>query len=99
VTAIYGYYKDARTAEIVPDPEVNDIPAPEFLSDYRLEITYKEANQAISEGAETIYLIVKHNGRYVLTYKNALKIPDKHLISDINGRLCLFWNKWFYKII
>ena len=96
--AEYGYWKD-KPAQIVSNEPLNDdVPAKEYINLYRLEVTRKQANDLIAEGAETINMVIRLINSYKLTYKNALKLPNNHFIRDINGRLCLFRNKYFYKI-
>lgn len=95
----YGYWKDINRPAFIQEPIYNDVPPIEFLSDYRLEVTYKQANELINDGADRINMIVRDAGKWKLTYKNALKLPNNHLIRDINKRLCLFRNRKFYKII
>ena len=96
-----GYWKDNNNKPVQTDaPDTfNDIPPREYLNDYRLEVTHRQANQLIKEGAERINMIVNTLNGWKLTYKNALKLPNWHFIKDINGRWCLFKNRYFYKII
>jgi vancomycin resistance protein YoaR len=96
--AEYGYWKDKPAQIVLNEPLNDDVPAHEYLRLYRLEVTRKQANDLIAEGAETINMVIRLIYGYKLTYKNALKLPNNHFIRDINGRLCLFRNKYFYKI-
>ena len=96
--AEYGYWKDKPAQIVLNEPLNDDVPAHEYLRLYRLEVTRKQANDLIAEGAETINMVIRLISSYKLTYKNALKLPNNHFIRDINGRLCLFRNKYFYKI-
>ena len=96
--AEYGYWKDKPAQIVLNEPLNDDVPAQEYINLYRLEVTRKQANDLIAEGAETINMVIRLINSYKLTYKNALKLPNNHFIRDINGRLCLFRNKYFYKI-
>ena len=96
--AEYGYWKDKPAKIVSNEPLNDDVPAQEYINLYRLEVTRKQANDLIAEGAETINMVIRLVNSYKLTYKNALKLPNNHFIRDINGRLCLFRNKYFYKI-
>jgi hypothetical protein len=96
--AEYGYWKDKPAQIVLNEPLNDDVPAKEYINLYRLEVTRKQANDLIAEGAETINMVIRLINSYKLTYKNALKLPNNHFIRDINGRLCLFRNKYFYKI-
>jgi len=97
--APYGYYIDKVQAQpTVPEQPINDIPIKQYLSQYKLEITYIQANQLISEGAETINLIIFDRGKYYLTYKNALKLPSNTFIRDINRTMTIFRKKHFIKL-
>ena len=96
--AEYGYWKDKPAQIVLNEPLNDDVPAKEYINLYRLEVTRKQANELIAEGAETINMVIRLINSYKLTYKNALKLPNNHFIRDINGRLCLFRNKHFYKI-
>lgn len=99
-TAIYGYWKDdTKVVKPVIESDLNDIPPVDMINNYKLEITYKQANELIKEGAETINLIVRISRTWHLTYKNALKLPNNTFIRDINSRWCLFRNQKFYKIL
>ncbi len=97
--APYGYYIDkVQVQQPVNELPYNDVPLKQYLSQYRLEITYKQANQLILEGAETINLIIFDKGKYYLTYKNALKLPNNTFIKDINRTFTIFRNKHFIKL-
>ena len=96
--AEYGYWKDKPAKIVLNEPLNDDVPAQEYINLYRLEVTRKQANDLIAEGAETINMVIRLIYGYKLTYKNALKLPNNHFIRDINGKLCLFRNKYFYKI-
>lgn len=96
--APYGYWKDKGYIRQMVEPGVNDIPSSEFIRKYRLEITFKQANALIADGAETINMVIKTNGKYYLTYKNALKLPQNTFIRDINSRWCFYRNNKFYKL-
>ena len=91
--AQYGYFKD-RTPPPISEPMLNDEPCMEYILEYRLDCTYKEANQAIFDKETPVNLIIDGS----VTYANALKLPRWTWIRDINGRWCLF-NGLFYKII
>lgn len=96
--AEYGYWKN-KPAQIASNEPLNDdVPAKEYIDLYRLEITRNQANEAIKEGAHTINMVIRLINSFKLTYKNALKLPNNHFIRDINGKLCLFRNRYFYKI-
>lgn len=97
--AIYGYYKNAYVPHAFINEPTNDEPPNGMLHLYKLEITYKQANELIKDGALTINMVIKHNGKWSLTYANALKLPDNHFIRDINGRWCLFRKGKFMRII
>lgn len=97
--AIYGYYKNSYTPHFDFNEPLNDVPPADMIHLYKLEITYKQANELIKDGAMSINMVIKHNGKWVLTYANALKIPTNKFIRDINGRWCLFRKGKFYKII
>ena len=96
--AQYGYWADKAPQIALNEPEINDVPDREYLNLYRLEVTRQQANDLIREGAETVNMMIRLINTFRLTYKNALKLPNNHFIRDINGRLCLFRNKYFYKI-
>ena len=96
--AEYGYWKDKPAQIVLNEPLNDDVPAQEYINLYRLEVTRKQANDLIADGAETINMVIRLIHGYKLTYKNALKLPNNHFIRDINGKLCLFRNKYFYKI-
>lgn len=93
--AEYGYFKGFKTYTI-PEEYYNDVPL--NIYSYSLEMTYQQANEAIADGAETINLIIKHNNKYYLTYKNALKLSNFTLIKDVNGTYVIYYNNMFYKI-
>jgi hypothetical protein len=97
--AIYGYYKNVYVPHVWINDPLNDVPPADILNSYKLEITCKQANELIKDGATSINMIIKHNGKWSLTYANALKLPANHFIRDINGRWCLFRKGKFYKII
>lgn len=97
--AIYGYYKNVYVPPVWNNDPLNDIPPADMLKSYKLEITYKQANELIKEGAIAINMVIKHNGKWSLTYANALKLPENHFIRDINGRWCIFRKGKFMRII
>lgn len=98
--AQYGYFKDS----FKPPPEEQNkgdddtTPNSNHLSYYKLELTYKQANEAIKEGAQTINLIVIIGRDYIQTNKNALLIPKFRIIKDINENFCLFTGNKFLRI-
>ena len=99
IKAPYGYFIDkVQVNQPIIEPLINDIPLKQYLSQYRLEITYIQANELIREGAETINLIILDKGKYYLTYKNALKLPNNTFIKDINRVFTIFRNKHFIKL-
>ena len=90
----------ART--IQPKKEViNTVPFPGYR--YRLEITYKQANQAIREdGKDALINLVYYDtqtGKFWQTPKQAKHLPNGKFIRDINGRLVLKWKFKYYLII
>ena len=100
--AIYGYWQGAKQyAKLIPaDQNINTVPLPGYQ--YRLEITYKQANQAIKEdGKDALINLVYYDtitGKFWQTPKQAKHIKNGKLIRDINGRLVLKW-KWKYYLI
>ncbi len=97
--AQYGYFKDRFKPEPEEQNKGDTKPKTEFIKHYKLELTYKQANEAIREGAQTINLILIIGRDYLLTDKNALLIPKFKFIKDINEALCLFTGTKFIKII
>ena len=98
--ATYGYWKPPYAMPLpVVEPTIDDTPPTKYLGDYKLEITYKEANNLIRDGCETINLVCYDLGKWYLTYKNALKLPNLTFIRDINNRWCLFWRRKFYRLL
>lgn len=101
--AIYGYFECAKQcAKLIPaDQNINTIPFPGY--NYRLEITYEQANTAIKEdGKDAIINLVyydKITGKFWQTPKQAKHLPNGKLIRDINGRLVLKWKNKYYLII
>jgi len=101
--AIYGYWQGAKQcAKPIPaaDQNINSIPLPGYQ--YRLEITYKQANESIAEdGRNAIINLVYYDtitGKFWQTPKQAKHINNGKFIRDIDGRLCLKW-KWKYYLI
>ena len=101
--AIYGYWQYAKYAKPiqVSDPDINTVPFPGYQ--YRLEITYKQANQAIQEdGKDALINLVYYDiqtGKFWQTPKQAKHFPNGKFIRDINGRLCFKWRWKYYLII
>ncbi len=95
--ADYGYWKETTRVNPQPfEPEIDDTPVSNYLKDYHLEITRKQANDEIANGTDRINLVIKLINSFRLTNKNALKLPNNHFIRDITGRWCLFRNRHFY---
>lgn len=103
--APYGYWKPTKPVKKrhIKEDIYDDVPHKDFVNFYRLEITCEQANESIAEHPDAaINLVIFDrwvNNRWILTYKNALKLPNNHFIRDINGRMCLFRNKHFYLIL
>lgn len=94
--AMYGYFKGFNS--VIPETEYNDVPLDIYKNKYRLEVTYQQANEAITDGALNINMIIKHKNKFYLTYKNALKLNNYALIKDVNGTYLIYFNNMFYKI-
>ena len=93
--AKYGYFKPKqRTAPPVTESPMNDEPDMFFIRFYRLDCTYKQANEAIRNNESPVNLVIDGSE----TYANALKLPRFTLIRDIKNRWCIY-NKLFYKLI
>jgi len=101
--AIYGYFECATqyAKPIHEDQNINTVPFHGYQ--YRLEITYKQANQAILEdGKDALINLVYYDtitGKFWQTPKQAKHLPNGKLIRDINGRLVLKWRFNYYLII
>ena len=102
--AIYGYWQAAKQQCAKPIPEdynINTFPVPGYQ--YRLEITYKQANQAILEDGKYALINLMYydtqTGKFWQTPKQAKHLPNGKFIRDINGRLCLKWRFKYYLII
>ena len=102
--AIYGYWKGAKQcAKPIQqaDQDINTVPFPGYQ--YRLEVTYKEANKAIQEyGKDALINLVYydiHTGKFWQTPKQAKHLHNGKFIRDINGRLVLKWRFRYYLII
>lgn len=101
--AIYGYWQGAKQCakQIQADTDVNTVPFPGYQ--YRLEITHKQANQAIREhGKDALINLVYHDtqtGKFWQTPKQAKHLTNGKFIRDINGRLVLKWKNKYYLII
>jgi len=101
--AIYGYFECAKQCAkpIQSDQNINTVPFPGYH--YRLEIAYKQANQAIDEdGRDALINLVYYDnitGKFWQTPKQAKHINNGKLIRDINGRLCFKWRWRYYLII
>lgn len=101
--AVYGYFECAKQCAkpIQSDQNINTVPFPGYQ--YRLEITYKQANQSIEEdGQNALINLVYYDcrtGKYWQTPKQAKHINNGKFIRDINGRLVLKWKYKYYLII
>lgn len=101
--APYGYWKDTKQCAkpIAEDPNINTVPFPGYQ--YRLEITYKQANQAILEDGKdaliNLFYYDTQTGKFWQTPKQAKHLPNGKFIRDINGRLVLKWRFKYYLII
>lgn len=101
--AVYGYFECAKQCAkpIQSDQNINTMPFPGYK--YRLEITYKQANQAITEdGKDALINLVYYDsitGKFWQTPKQAKHLKNGKLIRDINGRLVLKWRFKYYLII
>ena len=102
--AMYGYWggtKQQCAKPSPPDPNINTVPLPGYH--YRLEIAYKQANQAIEEdGKDALINLVYYDsitGKFWQTPKQAKHLKNGKFVRDINGRLCLKWRFKYYLII
>lgn len=102
--APYGYWRGAKqqcAKPIADDPNINTVPIPGYQ--YRLEITYKQANQALLEDGKDALINLKYydtqTGKFWQTPKQAKHLKNGKLIRDINGRLCLKWKYKYYLIL
>jgi hypothetical protein len=96
--AMYGYWKPKGakfTTEITESN--NTIPVKPYWQ-YKLDCTYKQANEAIRLKESPVGLFVKFEGVWHNTYKNALKLPSMVFIRDINNRICFFNGKKFIRL-
>lgn len=100
--AVYGYFECAKQCAkpIQADPNINTVPFPGYQ--YRLEITYKQANKAIEEDGQSALINLVYcdtiTGRFWQTPKQAKHLKNGKFIRDINGRLVLKF-KWKYYLI
>lgn len=100
--ARYGYWYGAKQcAKPIPAENINTVPFHGYQ--YRLEITYKQANHAIKEdGKDALINLVyydHHTGKFWQTPKQAKHLQNWKFIRDIDGRLCLKWKCKYYLII
>ena len=97
--APYGYFQDNFKPEPIEQNKGDTQIDKNNIKYYKLEITYKQANQLINEGATVINTILKIGSQYYLTEKNALTIPRFTFIKDIDNNYCLYTGNKFIKII
>lgn len=100
--AIYGYWRGAKQcAKPITAENINTVPFPGYQ--YQLEITYKQANQAINEeGKDALINLVYYDsitGKFWQTPKQAKHLKNGKLIRDIDGRLLIKWRWKYYLII
>lgn len=101
--AIYGYWGGAKQCAkpIQSDQNINTVPFPGYQ--YRLEITYKQANKAIDEDGKDALINLVYcdtiTGKFWQTPKQAKHLKNGKLIRDINGRFVLKWRFKYYLII
>ena len=97
--APYGYFIDKGYTPVIIESDIDDTPDLQYLRDYKLELTYEQAVSELKANTSRINMVVRVGSIYMLTPKNALKLPENTFIRDITGKWLLWRKKRFIKLI